>query len=177
MSPRFELWKNDAQFWTMCFRIDWKFIRIRTIGALWWTPRWIFEKFWIFFFSGLLVEAISESFRHQIRMNMGVMIPINSDNFYFETKQEKIQMKKIFFVLFVIVILMISFLIYDNKIRQLDLKNHKTISLMNQIIEFRWVWWVVGKMDGPESKWTYPRLKNGRLASHPDQFGGHCEQK
>ena len=105
------------------------------------------------------------------------MIPINSDNFYFETKQEKIQMKKIFFVLFVIVILMISFLIYDNKIRQLDLKNHKTISLMNQIIEFRWVWWVVGKMDGPESKWTYPKLKNGRLGSHPDQFGGHREQK
>ena len=70
-------------------------------------------------------------------MNMGIMIPIKSDNFYFETKQEKIQMKKIFFVLFVIVILMISFLVYDNRIRQLDLKNHKTISLMNQILEFR----------------------------------------
>ena len=90
-----------------------------------------------FFVSILVLEPITEPFGHQLRLNMGVMIPINSDNFYFETKQEKIQMKKIFFVLFVIVILMISFLVYDNRIRQLDLKNHKTISLMNQILEFR----------------------------------------
>ena len=94
-------------------------------------------KFWKHFVDSFTVVPITEPFGHQLRMNMGVMIPINSDNFYFETKQEKIQMKKIFFVLFIIVILMISFLVYDNRIRQLDLKNHKTISLMNQILEFR----------------------------------------
>ena len=120
------------------------------------------KKTWFFDNNFLAVGSISEPFGHQLRMNMGIMIPINSDNFYFETKQEKIQMKKIFFVLFVIVILMISFLVYDNRIRQLDLKNHKTISLMNQILEFRWVWWVVRKVDGPGSKWTYINLILGR---------------
>lgn len=80
---------------------------------------------------------IEEPLCHQMRRNMGIMIPINENNFYFETKQEKIQMKKIFFLLFIIVIIMISFLVYDNKIHQLDLKNHKTVKLMNQILEFR----------------------------------------
>ena len=130
--------KNDAQFWSVYFWIDRKFYRIWALGTFWWTLHTINWKKRLRYSVVAINETfIKKSLGHQMRRNMGIMV---NDNFYFETKQEKIQMKKIFFVFFVIVILMISFLVYDSKLRQLDLKNHKTISLMNQILEFRWVW-------------------------------------
>ena len=47
---------------------------------------------------------------NRLKKNIGIMIPINDENFYFETNQEKIQMKKIFFILSLIVMSMVAFL-------------------------------------------------------------------